>query len=64
MLNNRIIGLVCIIAGLVILFLALGNFLFRLILALLSWSLINYGLHLRGEPPVIVHIIRLKNMFW
>ncbi len=64
MIRNEFIGLLCIIMGLIVLFLALGDLLFRLLLALFGLAIINYGLKMRGEPPVIVHITRWRNTFW
>jgi hypothetical protein len=50
--HNHIFGLFCIIVGLVIIMIALGDFLFRVVIALAALSLINYGLRLRGLPPL------------
>ena len=49
---NHIIGLFCIIIGIVVVAIALGDLLLRVIIALLALSLINYGLRLRGLPPL------------
>jgi hypothetical protein len=50
--QNHIIGLLCIIAGIVIIVVALGNLLVRVGVAIAALSLINYGLRLRGLPPL------------
>jgi hypothetical protein len=50
--QNYLIGLLCIIAGIVIAILAIGDLLLRVIIALAALSLINYGLRLRGLPPL------------
>jgi len=49
---NHIAGLFCIIIGIVIVAVALGDLLLRVIVALAALSLINYGLRLRGLPPL------------
>lgn len=49
---NHIIGLLCIIVGVAIIVVALGDLLVRVLVALLALSLINYGLRLRGLPPL------------
>ena len=49
---NHIVGLFCIITGIVIVVVALGDLLVRVLVALLALSLINYGLRLRGLPPL------------
>jgi sugar phosphate permease len=49
---NHIVGLFCIIIGIVIIAVALGDLLVRVIVALAALSLINYGLRLRGLPPL------------
>ncbi len=54
--TNHVIGLVCIIAGSIAILFTLGDLLFRVIIALLALSLINYGLRLRGLPPLQVLI--------
>jgi hypothetical protein len=49
---NHIVGLLCIIVGIAIVVVALGDLLVRVLVALLALSLINYGLRLRGLPPL------------
>ena len=49
---NHIVGLFCIIIGIVVIVFALGDLLVRVIIALFALSLINYGLRLRGLPPL------------
>jgi hypothetical protein len=49
---NHIVGVLCIIAGIIIVAVALGDLLLRVIVALAALSLINYGLRLRGLPPL------------
>ena len=49
---NHFFGLFCITAGCILIFVALGSLLFRLLLGLMALSLINYGLRLRGLPPL------------
>ncbi len=49
---NHILGTVSIIAGIVVIIVALGDLLVRVLVALAALSLINYGLRLRGLPPL------------
>ncbi len=49
---NHIVGLFCIIIGIVIIAVALGDLLVRVLVALAAISLVNYGLRLRGLPPL------------
>ena len=53
---NHIFGSVCIVAALIVILFALGDLLFRVIIGLLALSLINYGLRLRGLPPLQILI--------
>lgn len=53
---NYILGVFCIVTGIVMIALALGDFLVRIVIALLALSLINYGLRLRGLPPLQILI--------
>lgn len=59
--SNHILGLLSIVAGLVIILMAVGDLLFRIIVALVALSLINYGLRLRGLPPMQLLIPMLIN---
>lgn len=49
---NHIVGIFCIVIGIVIVSVALGDLLLRVIISLAALSLINYGLRLRGLPPL------------
>ena len=49
---RHVCGLLFIVGGLVMLFFALGDLLFRLVLGFIALSLINYGMRLRGMPPL------------
>ncbi len=49
---NHVVGLFCIIIGIVVITVALGDLLVRVFVALAALSLINYGLRLRGLPPL------------
>jgi hypothetical protein len=49
---NHLVGLFCIIIGIVVIVVALGDLLVRVVIALAALSLINYGLRLRGLPPL------------
>ena len=52
--SNHILGMACILVGIVVIVIALGDLLFRVVIALAALSLINYGLRLRGLPPLQV----------
>jgi hypothetical protein len=58
---NHILGLLCIIAGIVVAIVAIGDLLVRVIVALAALCLINYGLRLRGLPPLQLLIPLLAN---
>lgn len=49
---NHIFGVFCIVIGIGVILVALGDLLLRVIIGLAALSLINYGLHLRGLPPL------------
>jgi len=49
---NLLVGSLCIIAGVVIIVLVLGDLLVRVVVGLVALALINYGLKLRGLPPL------------
>ena len=59
--SNHIAGLICIIAGTIVIVFALGDLLVRILIALMALSLINYGLRLRGLPPLQILIPLLLN---
>lgn len=54
--NNHLIGTFCIIVGLIIAVVSIGDLFFRLLTALIGLSIINYGLRLKGLPPLQVLI--------
>jgi hypothetical protein len=56
---NRIVGMICIILGLCIALVSLGEFLLRLSFAILGLFLVNYGLKLRGMPSLHITLMRL-----
>ncbi|HEX4069060.1 MAG TPA: hypothetical protein VHX42_03090 [Candidatus Babeliales bacterium] len=58
---NHTVGLFCIIIGIVVIVVALGDLLVRVIIALAALSLINYGLRLRGLPPLQLLVPLLIN---
>ena len=51
-MNNRQKGFIAIVVGGILLFSVIGPFLFQVLIALLGLMLINYGLRLRGKPPL------------
>lgn len=64
--SNHALGILCIIAGVVVIVFAVGDLLARLIIALLALSLINYGLRLRGLPPLqlLIPMIASRNRWF
>jgi predicted membrane protein len=64
--KNHLIGTVYIIIGCLIILFVLGDILFRLIIALIALTLINYGLRLRGLPPlqILIPLMIAKNRFF
>ena len=60
--QNNILGTLCIIFG-VLLFLAVSNvMLFQLFMAFIAYKIIDYGMALRGQPPISFYIRRWLNM--
>jgi len=49
---NHILGALCIVLGIVVVVVALGDLLVRVVVSLAALSLVNYGLRLRGLPPL------------
>lgn len=56
---DRIFGIVCIIFGIGVALWALGDFLFRLSIAILGLFIVNFGLKLRGMPSLHITLMRL-----
>jgi hypothetical protein len=50
--HKNLIGTICIIVGLIIAIFSIGDLFFRLITALMGLSIINYGLRIKGLPPL------------
>lgn len=61
---NSLQGLLFIGLGLVLLVVAAGEFLLRIFIVVISLALINYGLRLRGEPPLTIYISQIRRIFW
>ena len=61
--SNHVLGLLSIVAGIVILLFAVGDLLLRVIIALTALSLINYGLRLRGLPPLQLLLPLMANKY-
>ena len=66
MKTNYVLGILCIIAGIVIIIFAVGDLLLRLIIALFALFLINYGLRLRGLPPLqlLIQLLASRNRWF
>lgn len=64
--TNHLLGMLCIITGVVIILFVLGDLLFRIAVALMALSLINYGLRLRGLPPLqtLIPLIASRRRFF
>jgi len=64
--TNHSLGLLCIVAGVIIILVTLGSLLVRVIIGLSALSLINYGLKLRGLPPLqlLIPLIASRNRFF
>ena len=58
MLDKRTRGMLYIGLGAVLFLLAVGGWLLRIGVAVVGLYLINYGLSMRGMPPLTFHIIR------
>jgi hypothetical protein len=58
---DYILGTLCIAVGFVIVIVALGDLLVRVIASLIALSLVNYGLRLRGLPPLQLLLPLLVN---
>ena len=65
--NNKNLGLVCIGAGIILLVLG-SPFLWHILITLLALWLIHYGLILRGDPGLMIWIVRfseaVKSLFY
>ena len=62
--HNQWLGLLFIVVGFVGLFFAVGDLLFRVMLGLLALSIINYGLRLRGMPPLQLLVPMMFSKWW
>ena len=56
---DRIFGMVCIILGLTVALFVLGELIMRILIALLALFVVNYGMRLRGMPPLYISIMRM-----
>lgn len=61
---QKALGIFCIIAGATIFALSIGKLIARIIFALLGLAIINYGLQLRNNQPLLVIIRNVRNSFW
>jgi hypothetical protein len=63
---NHVLGLILTIVGIVIILFALGDLLLRFLITLMALSLINYGLRLRGLPPLqlLIPLLISKQRRW
>ena len=56
---DRILGIICIVAGLSIALFALSDLILRILVAVLGLFLVNYGMRLRGMPPLYISLVRM-----
>lgn len=56
---DKIFGIICIVFGLFIALFAIGDLILRLLIAFLGLFLVNFGMRLRGMPPLHLSIIRM-----
>lgn len=63
---NHMFGMICVVAGVMVIVMALGSLLVRLLVGLVGLSVINYGLKLRGLPPlqVLIPMIAARHRFF
>ncbi len=54
--QNNLLGLLFIILGVILLVVVAGGLLARAIMVFISLGIINYGLQMRGMPPLQVFI--------
>jgi len=52
--SDSVLGIILIVIGVVLLIMALSPLIFPVMLVLLAFYLINYGMKLRRMPPLIV----------
>jgi hypothetical protein len=52
MYYNKLLGMFLIILGLVLFVIVTGDFLIRIALGLAALYIVNYGMRLRGLPPL------------
>jgi small-conductance mechanosensitive channel len=62
--NYKLQGLLFICAGIVLIIFGAGQFILRVLIVLAGLGLVNYGLRLRSEPPLIFFLTRLRSIFW
>jgi hypothetical protein len=53
-MDYKVQSLLCIIAGGIVVFIAVGELFFRIGIALIAIRAINYGLKLQGHPSLFV----------
>lgn len=61
---DKWLGLLFVILGIGLLFFAVGDLLFRIIIALFALALINHGLRLRGLPPLQILVPLFFSRWW
>jgi len=61
---DKWLGLLFIVLGIISLLFAVGDLLFRIIIALFALALVNHGLRLRGLPPLQILIPLFFSRRW
>ncbi len=56
--QNTALGTLCIVLGSLLFILSAGQWMIQFALAILSLYIINYGLKLRGMPPLTFLVLR------
>jgi hypothetical protein len=56
--SNKTLGMLYIVFGAFLFLLAAGEWLFKASLAIAAFYIINYGLSLRGMPPLTFYVMR------
>lgn len=60
--QNNILGTLCIIFGALLFFTVSNILLFQLFVTFISYKIVDYGLSLRGQPPISYYVKRWLGM--
>lgn len=59
--QNDILGTLCIIFGSLLFFAVSNAMLLQLFMAFIAYKIIDYGMVLRGQPPILYYVKRWLN---